>query len=234
MEKRRVLTGIPISEGVAKAEAYHYEDAIQNVEKGYLPAGEETKYWKAFQTAKEEVKKDLQLLREQIFEKDEKAAAIFAAHIAILEDEDLLYEIRMAILQDRIYPEIAIEGCFGQYSAAIQMLEDDSVASKYIDVQDVKVRLLSKYLKKSECNLAHIEKDVIVVARELLPSVVTTINREHVKGIIIEDDFMKSHTGMIAKRYGIPMIAGVKNARDEIPEGIEIELDAISGNVKFE
>jgi len=90
MEERRVLIGSPVSKGVAKAEAYHYEPLVLDVEAGYFKAGKETEYWKAFQYARTGARNGLQLLQEKVSSNDKNAADIFAAHIAILDDEDLL------------------------------------------------------------------------------------------------------------------------------------------------
>ena len=120
MEERKVLIGSPISKGVVKAEAYHYEPLVFDVEISYFKPGEEAEYWKAFQNARTGAKKSLQLLQEKISSDDKEAAAIFAAHMAILEDEDLLHDIQNAILQNCMYPEIAIEVCFGQRIAQLQ------------------------------------------------------------------------------------------------------------------
>lgn len=231
MEERRVLTGNPVSKGVAKAEAYHYEPLLLDVEKGYFKAGKETEYWKAFQNARTAAKNDLQQLQEKVSVSDESAATIFAAHIAILDDEDLLYEIQNAILHERMYPEIAIEACFGQQTALLQHVEDKLIAERATDMYDVKQRLLRNYLGKLERCLARLDRDVIVVARDLLPSDVAAIDRLHVKGIVTETYSTNSHAVILAKSYGIPMITGVSNVMIEIPDGTMLAMDALTGEL---
>lgn len=231
MEERRVLTGNPVSCGVAKAEAYQYEPLMLDMEKGYFKAGKETEYWRAFKNALEGATQELQQLQEQVSADDENAAKIFASHIAILEDEDLLYEIRNAILNDRMYPEIAIEACFGEAIAALEKAKDEMVAERVADVYDVKNRLLHIYLGKKERGLTHLDRDVIVVAQDLLPSDVATMDRTHVKGIIIEKDESNSHAAVLAKSYGIPMITGVVNAKEEVVNGDKIEINGNDGTI---
>ena len=162
--------GNPVSKGVAKAEAYLYEPLLLNVEAGYFKAGKETEYWRAFKEALEKAKQELGDLQEKVSVYDEKAANIFSAHLTILKDEDLLYEIKSAILNDRMCPELAIEVCFGEMIASMKDLRD-VMAERYIaDIRDVKQRLLRNYFGKSAQKLAHLEKDVILVAEDLLPS----------------------------------------------------------------
>lgn len=231
MEERRVLAGNPVSKGVAKAEAYHYEPLILNMEAGYFKAGKETEYWKAFKKAQAGTVQELQQLQEQVCTSDEKAAKIFASYIAILEDEDLLYEIRNAILNDRMYPEIAIEACFGEVITTLENAKDEMIAERVADVYDVKNRLLRIYLGKKERGLTHLDRDIIVVAWDMLPSDVALMDRTHVKGIIIEKDASNSHAVLLAKGYEIPMITGVSHAMSEIRDGITIAMDALTGEL---
>jgi len=234
MEERRVLIGSPVSKGVAKAEAYHYEPLVLDVEAGYFKAGKETEYWKAFQYARTGARNGLQLLQEKVSSNDKNAADIFAAHIAILDDEDLLYDIQNAILQDCMYPEIAIEACFGQRIAQLRQVEDDMIVQRAVDMYDVKRRLLRNYLGKLERSLEHLEKDVIVVAQRLLPSDIATIDRSHIKGIVTEKNSVNAHVAVLARGYGIPMITGVANVMEEIPDGTELLLDGFEGEVILE
>ena len=231
MEERRVLKGNPVSRGVVKAEAYFYEPLMLNVETGCFKAGKETEYWRAFIAAQAATKRELQQLQETVFTSDEKTAKIFGAHIVILEDEDLQYELRNAILNDRMYPELAIEACFGELITALQNAESPVIAERTADIYDVKHRLLRNYLGKIERCLSHLDRDVIVVAQDLLPSDVATVDRVHVKGIITEKDATNSHAVVLAKSYGIPMITGVADAMKVISEGCWIEMDGVTGDI---
>ena len=81
------------------------------------------------------------------------------------------------------------------------------------------------------CCLSRLKKDVIVVAQDLLPSDVATIDRVHVKGIITEKGATNSHAVVLAKSYGIPMITGVTDATKVIADGSQIEMDGATGNI---
>jgi len=230
MEKnQRVLTGKVASPGIATAEAYYYEPFVLNIESGYFKAGKETEYWRKYKTALTKTKQELKMLQEQISAGDEKTALIFGAHIAILEDENLQYEIKSAVLNDRMYPELAIEACFGEKIAILQSIEDNTIAERAVDVYDVKRRLICNYFEKKERDLAHIEKDVIVVARDLLPSEVALIDRAHVKGIVLEKGSMNSHIVALVRGYEIPMMIEVEDAMSGIPDGMVLAMDALEG-----
>lgn len=234
---KRILTGCPVSQGVAKAEPYFYESFMSNVETGYFMAGKETEYWCAFISAKEKSEQELQMLYEQLSVDDERAAGIFAAHLAMLRDEDLLYEIRSAILNDRMYPSIAIEACMGEVIASMKEIRD-VMAERYIaDIRDVKQRLLRNYFGKEAQKLAHLEKDVILVAEDLLPSdlgEIGMIDWTYVKGIITEKRDTNSHVIVLAKSYGGPMITGVTDAKEILANAGIIEMDGATGTIMIE
>ncbi|MBQ8278734.1 MAG: hypothetical protein IJZ23_02735 [Roseburia sp.] len=227
----KALRGNPVSPGVARAEAYHYEPLVMTLETGCFKAGKETEYWKAFREAHARTKEELQRLQEQVSENDAKAASIFAGHVVLLEDEDLMYEIRNAMLNDRMFPEFAIEACFTERVTALCEVEDELIAERIADILDVKRRLLRNYLGKAERNLSQLEKDVIVVAQDLMPSDVATLDRTYVKGIITEQSATNSHAVIIARSYQIPMVTGVENAMEEIAEGSFVEIDGEGGMV---
>ena len=234
MEERKLLTGKPVSPGIAVAEVYYYEPLMLSTETGYFKAGKETEYWRAFKEALEKAKQELQELQAKVASDDEMAAGIFGAHLTILKDEDLLYEIKSAILNDRMCPELAIEACMGEMITSIGNIKDP-MAEKYIaDIYDVKHRLLSSYLKKVDTGLLHLSKDVIVVAKDLMPSDVATIDRSHVKGIITESEGTNTHTAVMARSYGIPMITGVAEVRKLLPNGNLIEMDGVAGTIRIE
>lgn len=227
----KILTGTPVSPGVARAEAYHYEPLVMTLETGYFKAGKETEYWKVFRDAHARTKEELQQLQEQISERDAKAAAIFAGHAALLEDEDLMYELRNAILNDRMFPEFAIEACFTERITALNNVEDELMAGRIVDLIDVKERLLRNYFGREERSILHLEKDVIVIARDLRPSDVVTWDRNHVKGILTEVGGENSHVVILAKSYQIPMITGVASAMEEMPDGVLLTMDALVGEI---
>ena len=232
-----ILTGNPVSKGKAKAETYFYKTFMPDMGTGYFKAGKETEYWGAFSAAKEKSEQELQELYRQLSEEDEKTAAIFAAHLTILRDEDLLYDIKSAILNDRMYPNLAIEACMGEVISSMKDIRD-IMAERYIaDIRDVKQRLLRNYFGKAAQSLAYLKRDVILVVEYLLPSdlgEIGMIDWSHVKGIITEKDDTDSHVIVLAKSYGVPMITGVTEATRIIHSGEMIEIDGETGKITFE
>ena len=229
--ERKVLSGNPVSAGVAYAKAYVYYPLELGVTEGYFSAGEEEKKLKAFRDAFARASEELDDLYEALSKEDEAKAKIFAAHKEILEDEEILDEIQMAIEEDRMNPEFAIEKVFTEFAELLKKVADPVIAGRAADLQDVKKRLLRIYMGKEEKNLAQLTEDVIVIAHDLLPSDTATMDRRHVKGIVTEIGGSNSHSAILARSFQIPAVLGVASAMSEVPDGSFVAMDAICGGL---
>ncbi len=226
-ESRAVLLGNPVSRGIVLARAYVYEPLMLTVTDGYFEAGKENEYVGAFENVVFRAKAELQKLSD----KKAEAAGIFAAQSVLLEDEGLLREIHTAIVEERMYPDRAIAHVISQFAEEIGNVQDPLIAARAADLYDVRNRLLRIYQGKEEQNLSDFSEDVIIIAKELLPSDTATLDRRHVKGIITERGGENSHTAILARSYQIPAILGVAEVMKQIPNGALVVMDALNGEV---
>lgn len=224
-----ILTGNPVSPGIAMAKAYVYYPLELAVEEGYFQAEEKQENLKAFHEALSKTKEELKCLYEMLATEDEEKAKIFLAHMELLEDEELLDEIQLAIEDECMNPDYAIEKVFDEFTVLLSKVADPLIAGRAADLQDVKRRLLRVYQGKEEKNLSTLTEDVIVVAHDLLPSDTATLNRQHVKGIVTESGGSNSHSAILARSFQIPAVLGVADAMKQIPDGEFLSIDALSG-----
>ena len=229
--ERKVLSGNPVSAGIAYAKAYVYYPQELRVTKGYFPEGEEEKNLKVFHDAFACASEELDGLYESLRREDESKAKIFAAHKEILEDEEILDEIQMAIEEERMTPEFAIEKVFHEFADLLSKVADPLIAGRAADLYDVKNRLIRICQGKEERNLARLSEDVIVIAHDLFPSDTATMDRTHVKGIVTEIGGANSHSAILARSFRIPAVLGVADAMTEIPDGSLLIMDALSGEL---
>lgn len=229
--EKKILTGNPVSAGIALAKAYRYEPLLLTVTEGCFLAGEEKKQLQVFRDAIRLAGKELEALYESLRGEDESKAKIFAAHKEILEDEEILEEIQTAIEDGHMNADFAIQEVFDEFAKILSKVENPLIAGRAVDLQDVKNRLLRICLGKEEKNLAGLTEDVIVIAHDLLPSDTATMNRERVKGIVTEIGGSNSHSAILARSFQIPAVLGVADAMTEIPDGALLSLDALSGEV---
>ncbi len=231
---KKSLIGNPVSEGIAIAKAYKYYPLNLEVEEAFFQKDKLDERLAGYKKTMEKGKEELQQLVAKFHKEDEDKAKIFLAHQEILEDEDMLEEIEMAITDEYCEPDYAIERVFNFFAEMLKKVDNPLIAGRAADLYDVKNRLIRIYQGKEERKLSDLEEDVIVIAHDLFPSDIANLDREHVKGIVTEIGGDNSHTAILARSYGIPAILGVENAMEMIEQDIMLGMDAIKGNVVLE
>ncbi len=232
--KKRIWKGNPVSAGMALAKTYLYHPLELTVTEAYFSVGEEAQQLRAFHDARTRAGAELDTLYAALSREDESKAKIFAAHKEILEDEEILEEMQMAIEDDRLVPEYAIEKVFTEFAELLAKVDNPLIAGRAADLQDVKKRLLRVYFGKEEKNLAQLSEDVIVVAHDLLPSDTATMDRTHVKGIVTEIGGSNSHSAILARSFRIPAVLGVADAMTKLPDGAWLAMDGLCGELILE
>ena len=229
--EREILRGKPVSPGIAIAKAYIYQSLEIHVPEEAVAVGGEPEQLGIFEKVCAQAKAELDELRERLGAEDVSKAKIFAAHREILEDEEVLAEIRHAITVDRQNAAAAIDKVYGQFAELLAGVADPLIAERAADLYDVRDRLLRLCMGKKAKDLSMLCEDVIIVAHDLRPSDTATMDRAHVKGIVTETGGTNSHSAILARSFQIPAILGVENAVSLIKEGSLLAMDAISGEL---
>ena len=232
-----VLTGMPVSPGAVVARAYVQDNPglqWQEPDQARFDPGREGEMRDAFYRAVFQAREELACLARGAGSGCEVQGEIFAAQREILEDEELLSRIGQAILEERLEPESAIRRVFAAYEALFCKMTDPLIAARVADLQDVKRRLLCICQGGEGQRILPLKEEVILVARDLLPSDMACLDRAHIKGIITEMGGTNSHTAILARSLQIPAISGIQGATRRIPQGILAALDAVAGEVILE
>ncbi len=157
-------------------------------------------------------------------------AAIFDAHVMILQDAELSAPIFNAIRGG----DNAVHAVCESMDALIQFfdeMEDSYMRERAADIKDIKVRLISRLLGVEFRDLSSLPEKSIIVANDLTPSDTAKIDKTHIAGIITEVGGRTSHTAIMARTMEIPAIVGCANATSTIEEGALIAIDGSTGEV---
>ena len=98
-------------------------------------------------------------------------------------------------------------------------------------MMDVRTRILRCIEEIPETNLSDLDKPVVLVTHDLMPSDTAILDPKYVKGIITEIGGPTSHSAIIARSFGIPAISGMSGACTELADGETVILDALEGYV---
>ncbi len=153
----------------------------------------------------------------------EEEGKIFEAQKMILSDPSVSELIEKAIADEAYTAEYAVSFYFDESIKRIEGLDDGFVTERAADIKDVR-NLLLKNLKLDL--KGRLKGKVIVIAEEILPSMVVSFDRHLVKGIVTGKGSVDGHAAMLARSLGIPMLTADIS---ELKEGTELILDARRG-----
>jgi len=159
---------------------------------------------------------------------------IIDAHLLMLEDPNFLGEIEKRIIDKLASPEQAVREVADELLHAYSALEDDYFKDRVSDFEEVVDRLITGLLKENvESPANNLEKDIILVGRSLRLSQLASVPFDHIKALVLGRVGNTSHVAIIARSYGVPVVSGIENIRDEIRSGDFLYVDGDSGIVRI-
>ncbi|WP_332646958.1 phosphoenolpyruvate--protein phosphotransferase [Lysinibacillus sp. 54212] len=226
------LHGLAVSSGVAIANAYCLVEPDLSFEQRTITNtdGEIGRFQQAVGQAKLELQ-EIQALAEKKFGEEE--AAIFAAHLLLLEDPEFIDGIILKI-QSGLNAEYALHEISAMYIAMFEAMDSTYMQERSADIQDVSKRLLAHLLEVEIPDYSRISSEVIIVADDLTPSMTAQLDTKYVKGFVTNIGGKTSHSAILARTMGIPAVVGAKTATQSIKHGEKIILDGTFGKVIVE
>lgn len=236
MEKR--ITGIAVSPGIAIGKVYLFEKKEIEINKCPCKNPEEEKA--KLIEARDKTKEQLQKIRENTAKKvSEEKAAIFDAHITLLEDEDLLQEVNDIITDEKVSADYALSKGIEVYRQILSDVQDEYLRERAGDLADIADRWIRNILGETIVELSDIPKNSIIIARDLTPSDTANLNLENTLGFITEIGGRTSHTSIMARSLEIPAVVGIGSIIKDIKaiktkSDITIILNGNTGGVIIE
>ena len=135
----------------------------------------------------------------------EDEAAIFEAQALLARDEELLEGARDAAAGGTPADD-AITSAGEAAAAMLASLDDEMLAGRAADVRDVAARIARAVRGES---VPPLTRRVVVVARDLAPSVTAELDASFMAGIALEGGSRTSHAAILARALGIPAVVAV-------------------------
>lgn len=229
------LKGLIVSPGIAIAEPVVQETRQISSVRLKLDAGAVEKEIARFESA-------ISVTRGKIQENGKRAAgqlgdeygAIFEAHDLIAQDPSLVDGVCRIIREEGVNAEWALERVIEKIVAQFQSIEDDYLSERKLDVLDVGGQILHCLYGHEQFDPQSIDRSVIVVADDLPPSVAVKLPLDKVCGFILESGGPTSHTTIIARSFGIPVLVGVHGACAAAMKAERVIIDAFEGKSVFD
>jgi len=225
-QKRFVLNGHAVSQGVALAPALFYLPQDLSVSESYRTGRTAGEAIAAAEHALRQADGDLAALIASFSPDESEQAKIFSAHREILEDDELQQAIFDNIREENMTAEYAVYTACGAFIELLKKAGDETIALRAADVADVRDRLVRALRGQVRPSLSRLPGNCILVAHDLLPSDTASLDRAHVLGIVTETGSDTSHTAILARSFRIPALVGVKDALSRIADKQALLINA--------
>ncbi|MCR8656058.1 phosphoenolpyruvate--protein phosphotransferase [Paenibacillus endoradicis] len=225
--------GIGASSGIAIGKAFvlpnwEFEVPEQRIDVADF-AREFERVYEGIRTSKDEINQIKDELKETVGEEETQ---IFDAHLAILDDPVFMNEIQGIIQRQYKAAEVAVKEAIDHFVTMFDLLEDDYMRERALDIKDVGNRLLKHLLGVPEIQLPSDTQPFILIAKEISPSQLAHLNPENVLGIVTLSGSTTSHSAIMARALGIPLVVGMEGKITEsFVTGQTILIDGGDGTV---
>ncbi|PKM95005.1 MAG: phosphoenolpyruvate--protein phosphotransferase, partial [Firmicutes bacterium HGW-Firmicutes-1] len=164
----------------------------------------------------------------------EKEASIFAAHIALIEDEELINGVETSIEGNCWNAEWALKIVTDHFVSIFNEMEDPYIRERALDIKDISNRMQRHLAGIGEENEMETDEPVIIVAHDLTPSDTAQMDTSKVLGFITEIGGKTSHTAILARTLEIPAVVGLHGIVSKVTNGQSVVLDGRDGKVYIE
>ena len=226
----KLIKGIAASPGISIAKAFRLQDPDLTVIQSRVsnPGEEIIRFEKAIDKSRKELKVIQDYATKEL---GEDKAEIFAAHLLILEDPELINPIKDKIANDRVNAEFALNEVAVMFVSMFENMENQYMKERAADIKDVTKRILANLLGVSISNPSMISEEVIIIAEDLTPSDTAQLNRKYAKGFTTDIGGRTSHSAIMARSLEIPAVVGTKTVTSTIENGMKVIIDGLDGKV---
>ncbi|MFW6205796.1 MAG: phosphoenolpyruvate--protein phosphotransferase [Gemmatimonadota bacterium] len=160
-------------------------------------------------------------------------AQIFEPQLMMVEDADLVRDVEAYITKNRISAARALELRMLEFQADWRATGHPMVMDRLNDLVDVETRMIGHLqgMEQPDGVLQRVDGGVILVGKELTPSITVQLDPEFVLGIATDAGTRTSHSAILARAMGIPAVVGLGDLSTSIEDGDELILDGRAGRV---
>ncbi len=154
---------------------------------------------------------------------------LFDAYLHMLDDSAIAGEVEELILQGH-WAQGALRRVIELHVANFEAMDDSYLRERGTDVRDLGQRVLAK-LQFSGGGRDEFPKDTILVGDELTPSMLASVPRDCLKGLVAVRGSGSSHVAILAKAMGVPSVMGAEDLPIEWLEEKPLIVDGQEGQV---
>ena len=183
-----------------------------------------------FEDALSLTKNQIEKIKEDVAQNlGEKEAAIFDAHLMVLEDKAVLDDVVSEVRKSGDNVEQCLHRVTQRYVEYFSQLEDEYLRERSADLKDISRRLLGNLLGATAAGTAFLGEPRILVSEDLSPSDTASLDRTKILGIATDTGGRTSHAVIMARSSGVPAVVGLRRLTEQLSDGDTLLIDGFEG-----
>lgn len=221
--------GIAASKGYAIGNVFLYEEKeiIITDEKVVDTVSELNKLQDAVALCREQLEK---IKTKTIENVGEHEAAVFEAHMLILDDPEFVGSIETEIKNNSTNAMKTVDMVSKNLVMIFESIDDAYLRERAADIKDVSKRMLAN-LAGHTIGLEIEKANTIVVAHDLTPSDTAQLDKSKVNGFITNIGGRTSHSAIMARTLEIPAVVGLGDITSAVKNDDLVIVDGVEGFV---
>src|SRR3979411_1581054 len=224
--------GAGVSPGIAHGKIHVVRDDLDDVVRHSIERSQIPDEIARFETALIQTRMQILEMQQRIAEAiGAKDAGIFDAHLLVIEDRTLIDEVLRKLESDLCNVEWVFQEVAASYSETLNKIDDPYLRERALDIQDVTKRVIRNLQGKAPKPFLAVTEPHILVAHNITPSDMATMDRHRVLGIATDLGSRTSHTAIISRSLEIPAVVVLHNATEKLETDQYVLLDGSAGLV---
>ncbi|HAE11114.1 MAG TPA: phosphoenolpyruvate--protein phosphotransferase [Opitutae bacterium] len=225
-----ILYGIPASPGVSHGQVFRFLHRDVEVLRYDVQEDDQDAEIARFEEALLETKDQISKIRDDVARNlGEDEAAIFDAHILVLEDKALIDDVVSEVRTSGDNVEQCLHRVTQRYIDYFSQLEDEYLRERASDLKDISRRLLGNLVGATAAGTAFLEGPRILVSEDLSPSDTASLDRSKILGIATDTGGRTSHAVIMARSSGVPAVVGLRGLSGMLNDGDALLVDGFEG-----
>ena len=222
--------GAGVSPGIARGQVHLVRDELDEVMRHRIASSRVADEISRFETALIQTRMQILEMQQRIAESiGAKDAAIFDAHLLVVEDRTLIDEVLRKLETDLCNVEWIFQEVATRYAETLNKIDDPYLRERALDIQDVTKRVIRNLQGKAPKTFLSLTEPHILVAHNLTPSDTASMNRAKVLGIATDLGSRTSHAAILARSLNIPAVVGLHDITAKLQTGQHVLLDGHDG-----
>ncbi|WP_413733985.1 phosphoenolpyruvate--protein phosphotransferase [Sodalis sp. RH21] len=155
---------------------------------------------------------------------------IITTHLSLIQDPGFARDILRRMERRKCGLARAVIENMNEICGKLAVSSSEYLRERVLDIQDITARLLHIAYPEVKVDAAIcLSRDTVIAADNLTPSQFLGLDKALLKGMVLAGAGSTSHTLILARAFGVPVIAGIDTAGVRAYEGQEVFVDGHCG-----